>query len=238
MTKKSKERFEHLDDKLIVIKNKDKDSGWGETWKSGQSPALIPHSFRLLSLGGCGRGKTNVLKQLFLKHQSTRRPFKHLYIITCDLTSKEWDDCEPDEIYDEIPELDVFDTGEKSLIVLDDYEQAGRDKTQKKRLTTMFRFISTHKNISLMCSYQSFFDCSQLLRKVCNVFIIYRPNSKQELVTIANRVSIDYEFLRKTFKEKCPDYYDFLVVDLTKNTPYRIRKNVYEVLDYDSDDEY
>ncbi len=49
-------------------------------------------------------------------------------------------------------------------------------------------------------------------------------------------VGIDYEYLRKTFKKKCNDYYDFLMIDMTKDTPYRIRKNVYEVLDYDSDE--
>ena len=59
--------------KIVVIKNKDKDTGWMEKW--GNKPkniGRVPHPFRLLALGGVGRGKTNTMKNIFLQHQSGR----------------------------------------------------------------------------------------------------------------------------------------------------------------------
>ena len=63
-----KKKIPKLPRKNIVIKNADKDTGWMESWDQprGRSPANIPHSYRLLALGGCGRGKSNVMKQIFL----------------------------------------------------------------------------------------------------------------------------------------------------------------------------
>ena len=63
-----KKKIPKLPRKNIVIYNNDKDSGWMETWSQprGRSPANIPHSYRLLALGGCGKGKSNVMKQIFL----------------------------------------------------------------------------------------------------------------------------------------------------------------------------
>ena len=45
------------------------------------------------------------------------------------------------------------------LIIIDDFEFKKMNKEDEKKLTTLFRFVSTHKNCSLMASYQSFFDC-------------------------------------------------------------------------------
>ena len=131
------------------------------------------------------------MKNLFLQHQSTARKFQKLYIITCDARSVEWLDCEPDEVMDEMPDPDMFDTGEKVCCVIDDFEFSRMNAINQKRLTTLMRYISTHKSVSLMISYQSFFDCPSICRKVANVFMIYKPNSKLELVSISNRIGMD-----------------------------------------------
>ena len=91
--KRKKKRVPKLPDDIVVIKNKDKDfGGWMETWDEpkNRSPGCIPHSFRLVCLGGTNRGKTCAMKNLFLQHQSTARKFQKLYIITCDARSVEW----------------------------------------------------------------------------------------------------------------------------------------------------
>lgn len=88
-----------------------------------------------------------------------------------------------------------------------------------------------------MASYQSFFDCPSILRKIANVFLIYKPNSKVELVSIANRIGMDADDLKDLFKQFCSGYYDFIMIDKTKNTPYPVRKNIYTIIDYESEDE-
>ena len=56
-TKKNKMKKYQMSDKIHFIENADKDTGgWMEIWDKGRSLGCIPHSFRLLALGGCGRG--------------------------------------------------------------------------------------------------------------------------------------------------------------------------------------
>ena len=79
--KKKKKRIPKLPNRVVVIKNAEKDSGgWMETWSKPKkrSPGHIIHPFRLLALGGVGRGKTNCLKNVFLRHQSSAKKFKKL----------------------------------------------------------------------------------------------------------------------------------------------------------------
>ena len=239
--REKKKRVPALPNEVVVIKNKDKDSGWVENWDEPKkrSPGCIPHSFRLVCLGGTNRGKTNMMKQLFLRHQSTARKFQKLYIITCDARSVEWLDCQPNAVFDEMPDPDLFDTGEKTMLVIDDFEFAKCGSENTRRLTTLFRYISTHKSVSIMASYQSFFDCPAICRKIANCFILYKPNSKLELASIANRVGLDADVLKTLFKQFCTEHYDCIMLDKTKGTPYPIRKNIYEIIECksDSDDE-
>ena len=106
-----------------------------ESWDKlkHRSPADLIHSYRLLAMGGCGRGKTNYMKQIFLATQCSARKFKKLYVITCDLDSREWDDCCPSQIFDKLPPIELFDSGEKTCVIIDDYEfeKCGKEEMRK-----------------------------------------------------------------------------------------------------------
>jgi hypothetical protein len=240
-TRKKKKRIPKLPNKIVVIKNAEKDKGnWMEKWckPRNRSPGHIIHPFRLLALGGVGRGKTNSCKNIFLRHQSSARKFKKLYIITCSEDSQEWADCEPDELMTEIPDLSRFDGSEKTCVILDDFETMKMSKEQLRKLSTLMRFISSHRNVSCILSYQSFFDTPPICRKVANCFMVYKPNSKQEIDCISNRVGLDSEKVKYLFKHHLTGIYDSLFVDKTIGTPYPLRKNVYEVIEEnDSSDE-
>ena len=190
--KKVKPKIPQLPNKLVVIKNVEKDGGWMESWQVPQnrSPGHLIHPFKLLALGGTGRGKTNCLKNIFLKHQSSGKKFQKLYIITCSEESTEWEDCCPSDLFINIPDLEIFDGYEKTCVIIDDFETLKLSKDQYRKLATLMRFICTHRNVSCMLSYQSFFDCVPICRKVANCFMIYKTTGRQELETIANRVNI------------------------------------------------
>ena len=66
--------------------------------------------------------------------------------------------------------------------------------------------------------------------------MIYKSTGRQEQDTIANRVNIDPQKMRRLFKEKITGQYDSLFVDKTVGTPYPLRKNIYEVLDVTDSD--
>jgi hypothetical protein len=236
--KKKKKKIPKLAAKLVVIKNADKDTGnWQESWKKpkNRNPGHIPHPFRLLGLGIPGRGKTNMIKNVFLQHQSSAKKFQKLFVVCCDLDSQEWLDCEPTEVMIDLPDPSEFDGSEKTMIVIDDYEHERTSTEEKRKLSTFMRYVSTHKNVSIAVGYQSFFDCPSICRKTANIFMVYKPTSKLELTTIANRIGLDKDKLKKLFKTKCTGDWDNITVDRTIGTPYPIRKNIFEVLSDDSD---
>lgn len=226
----------NMPDSVVVVENKDK-GNWVESWHKpvDRSPGFIPHPFRALMLGQVSRGKTNMIKNLFLKHQASSKPFQRLIICCCDITSEEWSDCCPDFILDKLPPLSLFDGSIKTCLVCDDFEFKNMGGDELKKLTTLFRMTSSHKNLSIFASYQSFFDCPSIARKCCNLFLLYKPTSKMELKTIANRIGIDSDDLKQLYKKYCPEHYDCLVFDKTKDSPFPIRKNIYTLIDYNSD---
>jgi hypothetical protein len=229
--KKAKKYIPKLPNKVIVIKNNMKDvGGWMERYGApkNRSIACLPHPFRLCALGGVGRGKTNMLKQIFLAHQSTKRPFRELYIITCDLASTEFLDLEPTGILDEIPDMSLFNPKLKTCCIIDDYEMSRASTATLRRLSTLFRFVSSHKNVSLMVGYQVFFECPSVIRKCSNVFLLYKPVAVGELTMIANRVGLAAVDLHMIFDEICTGVYDCLMVDHIPGSPFCLRKNLYE----------
>ena len=231
-------KLKALGPEIVVIPNIDKDSGWMEKW-NGQPLNQIPHSFRLMALGGVGRGKTNSIKNLFLAHQSTDRPFERLYIITCSLGSREYDDLEPTQVFDYVPDMDdlIPDSKYKTLVIIDDYEFVASNRQENANITTLMRFISSHRNTSVVVSYQSFFDTSPILRKCANCFLLYKPTGGAETAAVENRVGLEKGILKRLFKEFCSGTYDSVLVDLTIGSPARLRKNISQKIDIDSDDD-
>jgi hypothetical protein len=226
---------------LQVIKNIEKDvGGWSQSYErapKGVSIGWWPHPFKALFLGGCGRGKTNMIKNAFLQHQSTARPFKQLYVITCSPLCREYDDLEYTGLMTEIPDADFFDPAEKTAVILDDWEQMNMSSEQKRRLSTLFRYVATHRNVSVFCGFQSFFDVIPLIRKVSDIFVVYKPNNKLEYSNLANRLNIDVDDLRRIFKEVCNGKYDCLCVNNIPGAKYRLAKNLHIpiVVNEDSD---
>jgi UDP-glucose 6-dehydrogenase len=147
---------------------------------------------------------------------------------------------EPNGIFDALPELDLFDPKEKTCLIIDDFEFEKCSKATMQRLSTIYRYVSSHKNLSVMTGYQSFFETPSIIRKCSNVFLIYKPTASNELSMIANRVGLDPDDMKHIFKHICNGVYDSLMIDNTICSPARLRKNVFqkiELNDSSSDDE-
>ena len=222
--------------KLAVLKNTEKDRFESERWTKGRDLAAIPHPFRMLALGGVGRGKTNTLKNIFLAHQDSKKPFQELFIVGPE-GSSEWDDAEPTETLTELPGPDKFDPKRKTLLVIDDYECVSLSASQKRALSTLFRYVSSHCNVSIMLSFQSFVDCPQLARKTANAFVLYQPTSRQECSVMCSRAGLDKGVLQTLFTGLCRSPYDNVMVDRTVGSPAPIRLNVYQPVDLVEEDD-
>ena len=215
-----------LPKKLIDIKNTDK--GFTEVWTQNRSKdiANFPHPSRVVLLGPPSMGKSFLMKHLLLRQ---RPMFKELYIIHGDgQCTTEFNDLEPTKIMDEIPPIEFFDSKVKTIVFIDEFSFEAMNKETTARCNKLFRYVSSHKNVSIYCSHQLCFELPSLIRKLANVWIIWKPRSMTETRLIANRICMSPDQLVYIFEHICNGYRDSLCVDFHKDTPAFLRKNLWE----------
>lgn len=225
--------------RIIAIVNKDKKNHEVWTTSRAKDPANFPSPARILLLGPPNVGKTTVIKNLIL-HQRPR--FEQVFLVHLDLISKDYEDMGLTDVFDEIPALDFWEQEEGSVpmkraIILDDVEFTSSDKERKKRLAVLFRYASTHKNLTVYFSHQSTFDCPSIVRKMSDVWCLWKPRSLMEMTTVENRAGLDKGTLKQLFKTVATGHRDSICIDLKENTPARLRLNIFKKIKSASSDE-
>ena len=221
---------------IIAIKNKDKKGH--ESWTDSRSKniANFPSPARILLLGPCGVGKSTLVKNLIM-HQKPM--FQEVFLIHEDAEfSKEYDDLDVTEKLSEVPPLEFWEYEGKYIkraVIVDDLELTAANKERLKNLAIMFRYASTHKGLTIYFCHQSFFDVMSLIKKMANVYIIWKPRATSELTLIENRVGMKKGELKDIFKNVATKHRDSVCVDLTENSPAKLRLNVFQRIEYDSD---
>ena len=127
----------------------------------------------------------------------------------------------------DFPPIDFWDSTLKTLVIIDDVEYSDLNKEQQARMNKLVRYVSSHKNVTCYFTHQNFFSLPSLIRKLCNVFIIFKPRSTMELKLISNRIGMKPSDIDYIFENICDQYRDSLCVDLTYNTPAKLRKNIW-----------
>ena len=227
-----------LKDEIFGLPNKDKDSGWIETHdEKTHGWGILIHPFKALFTSRPNGGKTTAMINCFLQIQTSDRPFKTVVVIQPS-TSKEWDVIDPTAILSDIPDPEtlVDRKNGKTLLIIDDFDLTKLTKQQDQNFSQLFRYISSHHNISVMLSYQDFFSVNNMIRKCCNYFFLWGVSNKDELTLISKRVDLDRYVLKKLFKKYLHSKKDFLVVDMITDT---IRKNLFELIpksEYEDDE--
>lgn len=208
-----------LPNKLLVLKNPDKE--FHEKWTKGRNMLNPPHPFRMLLLGPPHVGKTCTAKNILLRQDP---PFKKLIIVHCspDYT-KEYDDC-GGEIVSEIPPREFFDSGEKTLVILEDIDFKHMNKEQKHRLNRLYGNWSTHNSISVISTSQDFFELDPIVRRCTNFWVLWKGIDLTEMSQIAKRVGMNPNKLNSLFSI-CKTNHNSIWIDKTKDTPYPLRFN-------------
>jgi len=218
-------------DGIHVMKNSDKT--WHESWNKprGRSMAAFPHPFTLCLLGVKNRGKTNTIVNVFLQHQTTCDPFKQLIVIGPSNGASEYSEMEPTFILTDIPPLESFaDKKIKKLLVFDDFDLSKLNATQKRNLSQLVR-CNTHIGLSICISYQSFFDVTTIIRNTTTQFILWKSHNKTEASGIAKKVGLNKAQLHYLLEHHLTGHYDNICIDLSKDTPAFLRKNLLEPLE-------
>ena len=220
---------------LFGIPNPDKmheDPPYSE-YDVDESLARFPGPFRGCIIGRVNSGKSLIAKHILMAHQAHNPKFEELYIVHGMADTKEYDDCEPTEIMTEIPDVEGFDPDIKKLIIIDDYDFTKITRAQDKRLSELFRFGSSHKNISVLLLHQSWFRVPKIAKDLCSVFIVFRPVDLDELATLGRRVGLKKEEIKHVFQTHMPHFRDSLGINLIPGAPHKFVKNLYEPLELD-----
>jgi hypothetical protein len=145
-------------------------------------------------------------------HQRPR--FDQVFVIHLDAgVTRDYDDLEPTAMmsdaplafWNDLPDRDE-ETGKriKRCVVVDDLEMTHAAKERAKNLGILFRYASSHKNMTVYMCHQSAMDVPPLIRKMSNVWVVWRPR-RNELQPIENRVGLPAGELSHLFDTVAPE---------------------------------
>lgn len=213
-----------LPNQLIPIPNPDK--AFHEKWTKKRNKLNFPHPFRATICGSPGVGKTNTIKNILIRADP---PFEQIYVIHCDGEyTQEYNDMDV-IMLKEIPPPSFW-TGEvKTMVILDDCEYKSLNKEQMKNLDRLVGYCSTHKNISVLNAVQELFTLPTIVRRCSNLWIIWRPNDMDSLKIIGRKLGISSREFSSLFN-LCKEFRDSIWIDNTPSTPYKIRKNGFQLI--------
>ena len=226
---RKKKRLPMPPKRIVALKNRDKIGA--ESWTPERAIDLgnFPSPSRILLLGPCGVGKSNLIKQLII-HQRPR--FQQVYLIHEDAGfTKEYKDLECTEEFADIPPLEFWDNPGphiKRAVIIDDLEITSANKERLKNLAILFRYASTHKGLTVYFGHQSFFNTPSLIRKMSNVYILWKPRSRTEMALIEDRVGMPKGALKELFATVAPGHYDSICIDMLKDSPAKLRLNIWD----------
>jgi len=229
MPKKEQKRSrqERLPNRIIPISNPDKE-GWHEKWYEGRGKLNIPHPSRILAMGPPNVGKTTCAKNIILR---AHPPYKKVIVIHPDPDySREWDDIDA-EILPRIPEPEEWEGEEKTFVVVDDLEVKQLPKEQARALDRLFGYVSTHKNISVYLTSQNFSNIPPAVRRMSNFIILWKINDLDAMKIVSRKCGIKASELLDIFENLMSNYNDALWIDMTAFSPYKLRKNGFDVLE-------
>ncbi len=216
-----------LPNRLIPIHNEDKE--FHERWKKGRNMLNFPHPFRMVAMGKPNCGKTTVVKNIIMRAEP---PFTRIVVCHCDPeNTKEYNDLGDITMLSEIPTPQEWEGDEeKTLVILDDMEFKGMGKEQKRNLDRLFGYVSTHKNISCILTAQDTFNIPTIVRRCSNLWVVWKCEDIDSMSMIARKAGILPKTFKKIFDTLLPGTRDSLWIDNTDSSPYKLRKNGYELI--------
>lgn len=214
-----------LPKQIIPIKNPDK--LFHEKWNKSRDKLDVPAPYRILLFGKPNVGKTTVIKNILLR---AKPAFQNIVICHPDAEyTQEWNDIDA-TIINEIPAPTEWPGDVKTLCIIDDMEFKTMDKEQKYNLDRLFGYVSTHKNVSVMLACQDAFNCPPIVRRCSNLFVLWNNHDLNSMAQLARKTGLTAKQLQSLFKI-VGDGRNSLWLDLTSGSPYKIRKNGYELIE-------
>ena len=97
-------------------------------------------------------------------------------------------------------------------------------KENKERLNRLMGYTSSHCNLSIAITCQAAFDLSPSIRRMANLFIVFKQIDISSFVTLASRLGLKKEHMLLIMSRLLPNCHDSLWIDTSRGSPapYRI----------------
>ena len=222
-------------DKPVLFVNEDKASH--EKWLPGRHLLNFPAPWRAIICGPPNSGKTFWGLQLVLfqgcdtKIKGANNPFEKIIVVHCSKHSKEYDIIGA-EVVEEVPAPNTFDGSKKTLVILEDLSLIDMAKDQRNAVKRLFAFVSTHCNVCVYCTIQTFFSAPKIMKECADLFILFPSIDNTSLQMISKKVGMDKDMMRTLFDKFCTNTHDNIFIDNTGNglSPSKLRYNGFKTI--------
>lgn len=221
--KKTQNKEKEYPNEIIIIENVEK--RFHEKWIPNRNILNFPHPYRMLLCSiQPNLGKTLWVKNIIIR---ARPNFKEIFLLHVgEDIQTEYDDVDYTPI-NEIPPVNsqIFNPKVKSLLIIEDKNFKYFSKDDLSRLDRAYGYTSTHRNLSIICCSQSFFDVPPAVRRMSNIYVLWKNKDMDSMKTIGRRVGLMKEELYNLIKTHLKKSHDTLWIDSTKDSPYPLRLN-------------
>jgi hypothetical protein len=172
-------------------------------------------------------GKTTTILNIIARADPV---FEEIICVHCDPEhTKEYDDVDC-TMLNAIPSPEEFEGKVKTLCIIDDIDLSQIDKVQKKNLDRLFGYVSTHKNVSVMITSQDAINIPTCARRCANIFVLWRITDMDSASRVARKTGIKSREFNSIFDGLDIKDHSSLWIDLTRKSPYPLRKDGYQMI--------
>jgi hypothetical protein len=217
-----------LEKKIYPIPNSDKKSV--EKWEPGRDLMNLPCPSRVIFCGRPNSGKSTVIKNIILKSEPAYKQVYLLHPVANEDPEHEYQDLGDNVILlDDVPPVKYWQSNKrvKKLLIIDDIDLNGLNKVQKTNLDRLFGFCSSHYMLSIFTTQQDFHQLPTCVRRNSNVFCLWKSRDSRNNKIIASKVGLNPDEFNGLFDNYCPNYFDFLVINWSRDAPVFLSKSFY-----------
>ena len=131
----------------------------------------------------------NSVKSLILKNVLIHvdPPFEAIYLVHNDVDTSEYSTVDIANLDNVIPQIDEFDSTNKTLLIIEDIDYRNMKRSDKTILDRHMGTNSTHKNITIMMTAQDGFSIPASIRRMCSVLCLWRGHDLKSLAIMSSR---------------------------------------------------
>ena len=171
-------------------------------------------------------GKTSLMKTLLVHKQP---PLERIVVYSpLGEYSSEYTDDIDCELLDYVPEFDFFDKDLRNCFIIEDCDVKSLGKSDRHLLGRYFGVFASHNNIDIYCISKNLFDMLPSIRRLANIVFLFKNNDDELISSLARKFHLKPQDLKNIFISFTK--FDSLCIDDTRKPEFRLRKNIYELI--------